>query len=98
MSAKCTSTFVRLCRPANDCARVTLSPDGTTSRMLMYTWRSFLRKRMNERQVYINIREVVPSGDKVTRAQSFAGRHNLTNVDVHLALIHALAQERADRH
>lgn len=34
----------------------------------------FLRKRMNERQTYINIREVVPAGDKVTRAQSIAGR------------------------
>lgn len=40
----------------------------------------FLRKRMSERQVYINLREVVPSGDKPTRAQSFAGRFAMGKV------------------
>lgn len=40
----------------------------------------FLRKRMNERQTYINVREVVPSGDKQTRAQSFAGRFAMGKV------------------
>jgi predicted phage terminase large subunit-like protein len=40
----------------------------------------FLRKRMGERGTYINIREVVPSGDKATRAQSFAGRFAMGKV------------------
>jgi predicted phage terminase large subunit-like protein len=40
----------------------------------------FLRKRMNEREVYINIREVVPSQDKPTRAQSFAARFAMGKV------------------
>jgi predicted phage terminase large subunit-like protein len=40
----------------------------------------FLRKRMNERQVYINLREIVPAGDKPTRAQSFAGRYAMGKV------------------
>lgn len=34
----------------------------------------FLRKRMQEEQNYINIREVTPKDDKETRAQSIAGR------------------------
>lgn len=34
----------------------------------------FLRKRMMERTTWINIREVTPSNDKATRAQSIAGR------------------------
>lgn len=40
----------------------------------------FLRKRMNERQTYINVREVTPVGDKQTRAQSFAGRFAMGKV------------------
>jgi predicted phage terminase large subunit-like protein len=40
----------------------------------------FLRKRMNERETYINIREIVPSQDKPTRAQSFAGRFAMGKV------------------
>ncbi|MFA5897867.1 MAG: phage terminase large subunit [Hyphomicrobium sp.] len=34
----------------------------------------FLRKRMMETGSYMNIREITPSGDKVTRAQSMIGR------------------------
>ncbi|AKR54333.1 Phage terminase, large subunit [Devosia sp. H5989] len=34
----------------------------------------FLRKRMQEEQNYINLREVTPKDDKETRAQSIAGR------------------------
>jgi predicted phage terminase large subunit-like protein len=34
----------------------------------------FLRKRMLESGIYINVREVTPVGDKVQRAQSFAAR------------------------
>lgn len=34
----------------------------------------FLRKRMIERGVYINLREITPAGDKVQRAQSIAAR------------------------
>jgi predicted phage terminase large subunit-like protein len=34
----------------------------------------FLRKRMQETEVYINIREVTPIGDKQARAQSIAAR------------------------
>lgn len=37
----------------------------------------FLFKRMREEKVYINIREQVPSADKVTRAQSIAGRASM---------------------
>jgi predicted phage terminase large subunit-like protein len=40
----------------------------------------FLRKRMNEREVYLNIREITPSQDKPTRAQSFAGRFAMGKV------------------
>ncbi|WP_439392551.1 phage terminase large subunit [Bradyrhizobium sp. PMVTL-01] len=40
----------------------------------------FLRKRMVEREVYINIREITPSQDKPTRAQSFAGRFAMGKV------------------
>lgn len=40
----------------------------------------FLYKRMNERQTYINIREMTPSADKVTRAQSIAGRFAMGKV------------------
>ena len=34
----------------------------------------FLRKRMSETGAYMNIREITPAGDKVTRAQSMMGR------------------------
>ena len=34
----------------------------------------FMRKRMQEEQNYINIREITPSADKPTRAQSIVGR------------------------
>lgn len=40
----------------------------------------FLRKRMTERETYINVREMTPSHDKVTRAQSFAGRFAMGKV------------------
>lgn len=37
----------------------------------------FLYRRMREEQCYINIREQVPAADKVTRAQSIAGRASM---------------------
>lgn len=40
----------------------------------------FLRKRMGERQVYINIREVTTIGDKVASAQSIVGRFAMGKV------------------
>jgi predicted phage terminase large subunit-like protein len=40
----------------------------------------FLRKRMGERQVYINLREVTTIGDKVAGAQSIVGRFAMGKV------------------
>lgn len=37
----------------------------------------FLQRRMREEKVYVAIREQVPSADKVTRAQSIAGRMSM---------------------
>lgn len=37
----------------------------------------FLFKRMREEKVYVNVREQVPAQDKVTRAQSIAGRASM---------------------
>jgi predicted phage terminase large subunit-like protein len=34
----------------------------------------FLRKRMLEAETYMNVREITPTGDKATRAQSMVGR------------------------
>jgi predicted phage terminase large subunit-like protein len=40
----------------------------------------FLRKRMGERQIYINLREVATIGDKVAGAQSIVGRFAMGKV------------------
>jgi predicted phage terminase large subunit-like protein len=40
----------------------------------------FLRKRMGERGIYINLREVAPIGDKVAGAQSIVGRFAMGKV------------------
>lgn len=55
----------------------------------------FLFKRMREEKVYINIREQVPAADKVTRAQSIAGRASMGMVrfPVHLAWCERARQE-----